>query len=189
MNSNLLNEPNTAQLPAGAGTNGLADIRPPVEIPSLWLWFWLAVAAVLLIVVCFVLWRLLKRKRQTIPPIIYVPAHVRARQRLQEALALIDQPKPFCFAVSDTLRVYLEERFELRAPERTTEEFLHELQDAAILSPSQKSSLAEFLTRCDLVKFAKYEPVRDELQSLFDSASRLIDETEPRPATVETVKA
>jgi hypothetical protein len=31
------------------------------------------------------------------------------------------------------------------------------------------------------VKFAKYEPGQPELQSLHDSAMRLIDETEPQP--------
>ena len=56
-----------------------------------------------------------------------VPAHVRAKQKLEEALALISQPKEFCVLVSDTIRFYLEERFDFRAPERTTEEFLREL--------------------------------------------------------------
>ena len=103
----------------------------------------------------------------------------RSRQKLQEALALIAQPKPFCILVSDTVRLYLEERFEFRAPERTTEEFLHELQGTNLLLPDQKSSLGEFLQCCDLVKFAKYEPREPELRDLHDSALRLVEETEP----------
>src|SRR5262249_25666994 len=107
------------------------------------------------------------------------PPHVRARQKLQEALALIAQPRPFCIMVSDTIRWYLEERFSFRAPERTTEEFLYELQGTDLLTPDQKTSLGEFLQRCDLVKFARYEPGEPELRDLHDSALRLIEETEP----------
>ena len=67
------------------------------------------------------------------------------------------------------------------APERTTEEFLYELQATTLLTPEQKSSLGDFLTNCDLVKFAKYEPGEPELRDLHGSALRLVSETEPRP--------
>jgi hypothetical protein len=108
-----------------------------------------------------------------------VPAHVRAKQKLAEALALISQPKPFCILVSDTARFYLEERFQFRAPERTTEEFLRELAGTKLLLPEQKESLGGFLASCDLVKFAKYEPRENELRELHGSAMRLVEETEP----------
>jgi hypothetical protein len=104
---------------------------------------------------------------------------VRARHKLQEALTLLTQPKPFCILVSDTIRSYLEEQFDFRAPERTTEEFLHELQATDLLSPEQKESLGRFLESCDLVKFARYEPGEPELQELHHSAVRLVEETEP----------
>ena len=82
--------------------------------------------------------------------------------------------------MSDTIRWYLEERFDFHAPERTTEEFLYELQGTNLLTPDQKDSLGEFLKRCDLVKFAKYEPGEPELHDLHDSAMRLVEETEPQ---------
>jgi hypothetical protein len=94
-------------------------------------------------------------------------------------LGLIGQPKEFCIAVSDTLRWYLEECFNFHAPERTTEEFLHELRSSELLTRDQKESLSEFLNRCDLVKFARYEPREPELHDLHDSALRLVQETEP----------
>ena len=101
------------------------------------------------------------------------------RFRLQQALSLVPEPREFCISVSDTLRWYLEERFSLRAPERTTEEFLQELQSSDVLSSQQKLSLSDFLQRCDLVKFAKFEPREPELLELHDSALRLVDETAP----------
>jgi hypothetical protein len=51
-----------------------------------------------------------------------------------------------------------------------------------LLLPDQKQSLGEFLNVCDMVKFARYEPGRPELEALHGSALRLIDETEPQPA-------
>jgi hypothetical protein len=87
--------------------------------------------------------------------------------------------------VSDTVRQYLEERFNFRAPERTTEEFLHELKATDLLLADQKDSLGEFLSVCDMVKFARYEPGEPELQALYESAVRLVDETEPEPVSPE----
>ena len=75
---------------------------------------------------------------------------------LEEALALISEPKPFTIAVSGAIRIYLEGRFNFHAPDRTTEEFLYELQDTDLLLTEQKQSLGEFLENCDLIKFAKY---------------------------------
>jgi hypothetical protein len=164
---------------AGQGTNDLRDIKPPVEIPSGWAWAaWLLGSLVLLALLYFA-WRYWQKNRGKVAAPPPVPAHVRARQKLADALALIAQPKAFCIAVSDTLRWYLEERFDFRAPERTTEEFLHELKATTLLTPDQKDSLVEFLNQCDLVKFAKYEPGESELRGLHASAVRLVEETEP----------
>jgi hypothetical protein len=175
-----------------AGTNAVTeqdirDIKPPVRIPTGWEWLWWTLGALALAAIAYALWRRWRKKQETPAPVIIVPPHERARQKLREALSLIDQPKPFCIAVSEALRYYLEERFNLRAPERTTEEFLEELQRSAILSFEQKRSLGDFLVRCDLVKFARYEPGRPELQDLYDAALRLVDETAPpEPALVGT---
>src|SRR3954468_22509830 len=139
-----------------SSTNALRDIKPPVEIPNGLLWLWVLLALLALLAVVFWLWRRSRSRQAQAPVVPPVPAHVRARQRLEAALGWIDQPREFCIAVSDALRQYLEERFNFRAPERTTEEFLHELAATELLTPEQKESLSEFLQRCDLVKFARY---------------------------------
>ena len=159
--------------------NDIRDIKPPIEIPNGWEWLWWMLAALAAIAVIFSAWKLWKKHRAQIPVEPPVPAHVRARQKLEEALALISQPKEFCILVSDTVRFYLEERFDFRAPERTTEEFLRELSATDLLLPEQKESLGHFLESCDLVKFAKYEPGETELRELHSSALRLVEETEP----------
>jgi hypothetical protein len=79
------------------------------------------------------------------------------------------------------LRSYLEERFQFRAPDRTTEEFLLDLQRTSLLDQAQKDSLGDFLQRCDLVKFARYEPTEAELRQLHAAALQLVLDTEPKP--------
>ena len=166
---------------SAAGANDIRDIKAPVEIPNEWLWVWIALAAIVLVAVGVTLWLML-RKRQAlalvVPP---VPPHLRAKQRLAEALLFISDSNRFCTEVSNTLRYYLEERFNLRAPERTTEEFLIELQTSRHLTPDQKQSLREFLQSCDLVKFARFEPTETALRQLHDAALRLVDETQFDP--------
>jgi hypothetical protein len=164
----------------------LRDIRPPVEIPSFWIWLWAAFAVAIIAGLAVLAWYFWQKRRREVPVVPPIPAHIRARQKLEEALGHIGEVKLFCTMVSDTIRVYLEERFEFRAPERTTEEFLYELRGTNLLLPDQKESLGEFLRRCDLVKFARYEPGQPELHDLRDSALRLVEETEPQPEPVAT---
>lgn len=178
----------TASLVA-TNANDIRDIKPPMEIPSGWEWLWWSLAATVILLLTIWAWRWWQKRRAQAPVESPLPAHVRAKQKLQEALAIIAQPKPFVIAVSDTARHYLEERFNFRAPERTTEEFLHELQRTDLLSGDQKVSLGDFLQSCDLVKFAKYEPGEPELRELHGSALRLIEETEPVEVPGPTPKA
>jgi hypothetical protein len=159
----------------------LHDIKPPVEILNPWFWVWVALGSLALAALLFWAWKRWQRKKAETPSAPVIPAHLRAKQKLQQALALIAQPKEFCTMVSDTIRWYLEERFNFHAPERTTEEFLYELQETDLLLPDQKDSLSEFLKRCDLVKFARYEPGEPELHDLHGAAVRLVEETEPLP--------
>ncbi len=170
---------------AAAAANDIRDIKPPVAIPNGWEWLWLALGLLAGAALLLAFWKWWQYRRAHVPVAPPVPAHVRAKQKLQEALAFLAQPKPFCILVSDTVRAYLEEQFDFRAPERTTEEFLHELQATDLLSPEQKESLGQFLESCDLVKFARYEPGEPELRGLHGSAVRLIEETEPHQAEVE----
>jgi hypothetical protein len=172
-----------------ANATDIRDIAPPVVIPSGYEWLWWTLAALVLAVAAIVIWLALRKRATQVPVIPPLPAHIRAKQKLRDALALIAQPKPFVIAVSDTLRLYLEERFNFRAPERTTEEFLNDLQRTDRLTRDQKESLGQFLTNCDLVKFAKYEPGESELHDLHASAVRLVEETEPVAVPMNSASA
>lgn len=176
---------------SAVSTNALRDIKPPVEIPTGWVWAFWVIGAFLFAALGYMAWRYWQKRKTQIAILPIIPPHVRAKQKLAEALGLLGQPREFCIMVSDTIRHYLEERFTFRAPERTTEEFLYELRQTNLLTPDQKESLGEFLKRCDLVKFARYEPGEPELRDLHDSALRLVEETEPvsEPTTAGPVHA
>jgi hypothetical protein len=175
----MIKAPATNLVNHAAATNAVRDIRPPVEIPNDWAWLGWSLGALALAAILFFAWRSWQRRRKAVPQTPPIPPHIRARQKLREALRFLHDPREFCIRVSDTIRAYLEERFDFRAPERTTEEFLLELQATELLTQSQKASLGDFLQQCDLVKFARYEPSEPELNELHSCALRLVDETPP----------
>ncbi len=185
-NSAALILPDPADVTNAVASETIPDIRglkDMVEIPTgnEWVW-WLLVAVAVLVVAGIVAWfirrHLAKCSTELAPP-PPPPPHVVAWERLQRALELIHEAEWFCIEVSHIIRVYLEERFSLHAPDRTTEEFLLELQSSRRLAGEHKQLLANFLSECDMVKFARAEPPEQELRSLHEAASRLVGETQP----------
>jgi len=161
----------------------IRDLKDMVDIPTGNEWvLWLLVTAAVMIIAGIVAWfirRHLAKCNAELAPPPSQPPHVVAWERLQRALELIHEAEWFCVEVSHIIRVYLEERFSLHAPDRTTEEFLIELQSSRRLVAEHKQLLADFLRECDMVKFARAEPPEQELRSLHESASRLVGETQP----------
>lgn len=178
-------------LPAQTGgTNTIdADIRPlkgPVEIAGSYDWLWWVAIVLTAAIVGWFLWRRFRLKKSPAKAAVVVPPHRRAKDRLRGAGELMSDPYRFCSLVSDVLRAYVEERFELKAPERTTEEFMEELRSSTKLRGDHKFLLEDFLGRCDLVKFARFEPTVPELEALLESAYRFVDETAPVDPPEET---
>ena len=85
--------------------------------------------------------------------------------------------KEFYERISGILRYYIEDRYDLHAPERTTEEFLFELQATDVLAAADKKVLEEFLTHCDLVKFARHAPTTEQIQRTFDLVKDFVERT------------
>ena len=154
----------------------IRDIRPLVDVPLGWEWLTWTLVGLIGALILRKLWVLWKNRPPAGIKRPRVSAEQKAHQQLDAALRLLMEPKVFCATVSDAVRLYLEERFRFRAPERTTEEFLSELQKSPRLNPEQKGALAMFLERCDLVKFARFEPAETELKELHSVAHRLVEE-------------
>ena len=115
-----------------------------------------------------------------------IPAHELAYRQLQEILdeKLIERGeiKLFFSKVSDVLRGYIENRFGIHAPRRTTEEFLSDISRDAPFSSEHKGLLMEFLQDCDLVKFAEHYPSQAKSPRPVDSCKAFIDATKAQPS-------
>ncbi|MHC4623393.1 MAG: cytochrome c-type biogenesis protein [Planctomycetota bacterium] len=159
----------------------IADIEDVVDMPKEPSYWWLWTMAVATVIAAGIGWFSLRRKRIHELVRIFKPAHEIAYARLRALVK--DDPinagriKEFYERISDILRHYIEHRFDLRAPERTTEEFLIELQWTDVLSDSDKQHLGDFLTHCDLVKFARHTPTTEQIQHTFDLVKDFIEKT------------
>ena len=168
----------------------IRDIAGPVEFPKPkrgWLYaLVLGGLALVAALVGVVLW--MKRRKRAAAFVPQIPSHELAYHALEKLLAekLLEkgQVKLFYTRVSDILRHYIENRFGLHAPERTTEEFLKELRGHDVLRPEHKVLLREYLGHCDLVKFAELQPTNTESQKTFDACKQFIVETESEEAKV-----
>lgn len=159
----------------------IEDIEDVLEMPRqasyTWVWALVVVAAA----AATGLWLYLRGKRVKELVRIFRPAHEIAYERLRalvkEDLVGAAKIKEFYERISDILRHYIEHRFSLRAPERTTEEFLAELANTEVLPAREKQRLGEFLQHCDLVKFAKHNPTTQQIQETFDLVKDFIEKT------------
>ena len=95
-----------------------------------------------------------------------------------------DEADPWYVELSDIVRRYIEDRYGVRAPELTTEEFLREARQQLRMQSSHRELLETFLSTCDRVKFAGYRPGESESQQALQAAQRFIDDTRllPGPA-------
>jgi hypothetical protein len=167
----------------------IEDIEGVVEMPkapSRW-WLWALIVPGMAAVPAG--WLLLRSRRAKELVRIFRPAHELAYARLRALVAenLVEQGriKEFYERISGILRHYIEDRFDLHAPERTTEEFLAELRFTEVLAAADKQVLEEFLTHCDLVKFAKHDPTTDQVQRTFDLVKDFIERTRSEERRVD----
>ena len=177
-------------LPDDTGDLQIKDIRPPEELPlDIIRLLWLAgslLSIFILAIAGFIYWRKTRAKKEEVI-IQKSPDEIAFKELdtlLAEDLLARGKVKLFHLRISDILRSYIENRFGLKAPERTTEEFLSELtQDVQIqkaLLGDHKRLLGEFLNQCDLVKFAKHEPSIEESGKTITVCREFIEETRKR---------
>lgn len=156
-----------------------AEVRDFVRGPLAGLWP-AAVAAILgLAVAALALFMARRRRGEAVQPVITADEWARARMDELQRAGLVEQGRvhEFYVRLSDIVRQYLERRFDLMAPERTTEEFLHEARAGTVLSLDHKDLLTGFLRAADMVKFALHEPSASESDVALAAARLFVDET------------
>lgn len=152
----------------------IKDIKGPFyPFSFLKLALWIAAAGIAI----WLIIKLLKKLRKIAPPKLPHEIAIEALEAAQSELSKTGDIKEYYVRVSDAVRRYIETVFKLRAPEMTTQEFLNSLGDSRKIFPAYKELLKIFMEACDLVKFAKHAPSRDEIDSVFTTAKRFIEET------------
>lgn len=175
-----------------ADSGKISEIEGVVELRDHTALIWGSVIGlvVLIIVVGGVIFYVVRAGKKAKEPVrVFRTAHEIAFGRLKEledeGLVSAGMLKVFYERVSNILRYYVEDRFNLKAPERTTEEFLHELKFNHDFAAGDKDSLEQFLRHCDLVKFAKHEPDDDQVRRTVDLVRDFIDRTKSDESVVE----
>ena len=103
-----------------------------------------------------------------------------ALQRLDAARALMhpSSVKEYSVAISDVVRQYIEAAMQVTATHRTTEEFLHGLLSSSNAAlAAHRGLLADFLSQCDMAKFAGVGLSMQIMESLHRSARSFVIET------------
>ena len=151
-------------------------------------WYIYVVIAVLILTALVLLWLLLRHKGKELPvEISPLSAQERALRRLAELLESRKHEsdvKGFFIELSDIVRWYVEQLTGIRAPEMTTEEFLHQIAERTrwhrgggeqpVHFTGSLESLVPFLEAADSVKFAKHVPTNEEIMFAFRRAEQFI---------------
>ena len=166
-------------------TDVIFDIVPPRTAPVTFseILPWLVIAVIALAVI-YLLARLLPRnplRRFVRPPAPAEPAHVIALRELHrlkdEELWQKGEVKEYYSRLSDILRRYIDNRYNIMSPELTTDETVRMLQKAAVTTHDQMSLVKELLSLSDMVKFAKYLPQSEIHDKSFNDGVRFVELT------------
>lgn len=165
-----------ADEPAQAPADDIRAIKAPVDIPEPAQtppYGWIALGGLLALAGAYAFLR-----RQQRPVSLSMAA--RARRELDGVRGVLapEHSRLFCHRVSLTMRRYIEERFQLAATARTSEEFLDGLQASASAElRAHEAALERFLSACDLAKYAGQQLAAPELEELLMSAISFVDAT------------
>lgn len=169
-------------------TQGIFDIKQPISEPFSfidWLkenWWWMAAILALVIFIILVIRYLKKKKpKEVVEEVIpETPFHIIALEKLeklnQEKLWQSGKVKEYHSHISEILREYIENRYQVNALEETTAEILHGLRLQQI-TPEIMNKLTQTLTLADLVKFAKEQPLQQENEQSLNTAIAFIHAT------------
>jgi hypothetical protein len=168
----VISAPATVAAPSALAID-IHDIRGPEPIASPWLWAMWLVGGALVATGGYAAWCWNQRRKVAAAKLPYEIA----LERLEAARALMrpEAVREFSIAVSDIVRLYVEERFHVMAAHRTTEEFLYDLLNPSdALLAAHRVSLADFLHHCDLAKFGAWTLSAQNMETMQQSARRFV---------------
>lgn len=170
----------------------LSDIKPIMTVPFDWKSFfmWFGLVLIILALVALIVYILVKYVFKKNLPIInetksiYIPPHIIALQKLDniknDKIWQKGKTKDYYSQLSEVLREYLEQRFDIPALEMTTDEIIDILINFSEIK-EVKPLLQEILRLSDLVKFAKHVPLPSENELSLVNSYFFVDKTKIEP--------
>jgi hypothetical protein len=165
----------SAQAPA-ATPPPIRDIAPPLDLFPYPLWMVLVVATIagaLLAVISWLLFRWWRNRPPPAPPTARSIA-MRELQMLRNKLRSLE-PYAFSIAVSDVLRTFIGAHYGLHAREQTSPEFLAAAANSHAFSADERSQLARFLEKADMIKFARVDAGERDSEELLSTACAFVE--------------
>lgn len=157
------------------------QIRYPLTFREVVPWVGLALLVAALVWL-LVRWIRLRRQNRDFfgKPVVKDPPHIVALRSLEKTRAQklwqAGKQKQFYTQVTDALRQYIADRFDVAALEQTSAEMFRDLQDKDI-EPELKEKLKDLFTTADFVKFAKHTASDQENENAIPTAIRFVNET------------
>lgn len=181
-------------LPANVDTlKTIHDYAPVVDIDRQWVdyipeWlldygWWILIGLALIAIGAYSWWRWLRPGKTPKPKKIEPPYNVAMRELMQldsENLPARGEEKEFYTRLTEILRVYLQQRFNINAMEMTSSQILDELK-ANEETRMTRQHMQQVLEVADFVKFAKMRPLPDDNVKSFQSALTFVEDTKPVP--------
>lgn len=154
-------------------TQAIKDIKPIEDVPYTFreMLPWIVGGVLFIALILLFIW-LFRRIRKKEPVFVLrrekpkPPAHITALSELEklkkEKLWQTDRLKEFYTRLTDVLREYIEDRFQVNAMEQTSDEILDAMKKVELEGDAVYENLKQILKLADLVKFAKAKPLPDE---------------------------
>jgi hypothetical protein len=149
------------------------DIAPPVDYSLIPPWAIFVAAFIGLSLLGWLAWLFARKHKESQPPKLPREIALEELERIRHEIERIN-PYRFSIRVSDILRRYVTEQYALPVTRQTSVEFLTALAKSSPFSEDERSLLEDFLNRCDLIKFARYEATSADSRLLLEEATRFV---------------
>lgn len=144
---------------------------------------WILLGLVVLVLI-YLIYRYVKYRKENRDffgkPVVQDPPHIVALRELDklrtQKLWQGGKEKQYYTGITDTLREYIEARYQIAAMEKTSSEIMESLAGQKV-EAKPYNELNELFKLADLVKFAKYTPVEVENEEAIPAAVRFVNST------------